>query len=207
MPEVHSTPPHAGKIGNFLSQSSAGLPNWAWLLVVGGGILAAIYIPKLLPGAKTTTTDTSGTGLGLAIDPITGLPYAVEGLVPSGAGTTTQPTTSTTTTGTTPTQPSLITRRPGNSNVSEWDQTIKDIPIRDTPGGKVVGGLGYGVQVIPTGPPVTGPNNLSPGNPAGSTIWYPVQGGYISAFDIVMPGSGTTTFSPLSWPYQGVLNG
>lgn len=203
MPEVHSTPPHAGKIGGFLSQSTAGLPNWAWLLVVGGGILAAIYVPKLLPGAKTgtPTTDISGTGLGLAVDPTTGLPYAVEGLVPSGAGTTTQPTTSTsvpTTSTSTPPRLTFTTRRQGSS---AWDQQYKDIPIRDVPGGNVVSGVGYGVQISPTGAPVTGPDNL------GSTVWYPVPGGFISAYDLTTPGSGTTQFQPLSWPYQGVTNG
>jgi LysM repeat protein len=73
-----------------MTGTTAGLPNWAWVLVVGGGIAAAYFLPKLLGGnsSATGTTGTTGadtSGIGLAVDPTTGLPYAVEGLVPSGA--------------------------------------------------------------------------------------------------------------------------
>jgi hypothetical protein len=91
MPEP-TTPPstgHSGGFKGFLTGTTAGLPNWAWILVVGGGIAAAYFLPKLLgSNASSTTTPTTGTdtsGIGLATDPTTGLPYAVEGLVPSGA--------------------------------------------------------------------------------------------------------------------------
>jgi len=85
--------PESG-ISGFLNKDTAGLPNWAWGLVVVGGIAAAYIVPKFLGGASSTTstdqtstnTGTGASGLGLAIDPTTGLPYAVEGLVPSGAG-------------------------------------------------------------------------------------------------------------------------
>lgn len=76
-------------ITGFLSKDTAGLPNWAWLLVVGAGVAAVYIVPKFLPGSSSgTSSSTSSTGstsgLGLAVDPTTGLPYAVEGLVPSG---------------------------------------------------------------------------------------------------------------------------
>ncbi len=79
-------------VGGFLKADTAGLPNWAWLLVVAAGIAAATILPKYFGKATgSTTTDqtstdtgTSQAGLGLAVDPTTGLPYAVEGLVPSG---------------------------------------------------------------------------------------------------------------------------
>lgn len=76
-------------IKGFLQKDTAGMPNWVWLIVVAGGIAAAYFIPKFMgknSSTDTSSTDTSGQGLGLAIDPTTGLPYAVEGLVPSGAG-------------------------------------------------------------------------------------------------------------------------
>jgi LysM repeat protein len=80
---------HSGGFKGFLTGTTAGLPNWAWILVVGGGIAAAYFLPKLLgSSSSSTTTPTTGTdtsGIGLAVDPTTGLPYAVEGLVPSGA--------------------------------------------------------------------------------------------------------------------------
>lgn len=80
-------------IKSFLQKDTAGLPNWVWGLIVAAGIAAAYFVPKLInPSGSSSSsasgsTDTSGQqGLGLAIDPTTGLPYAVEGLVPSGAG-------------------------------------------------------------------------------------------------------------------------
>lgn len=81
-------------IKGFLGKDTAGLPNWAWLLVVAGGIAAAYFVPKFLGGQSTNATDQGATnagtaqsntnGIGLAVDPTTGLPYAVEGLSPSG---------------------------------------------------------------------------------------------------------------------------
>lgn len=75
-------------IGGFLSSQTAGLPNWAWIGVVAAGLGAAYLFPKFFGGGATgatTTTDQGAGGIGLAVDPTTGLPYAVEGLVPSGA--------------------------------------------------------------------------------------------------------------------------
>src|SRR5450755_787006 len=84
--------PIATDMKGFLSKDTAGLPNWGWILVIGAGIAAAYFIPKFInkgsstsSSTPTTGTDTTGSGIGLAIDPTTGLPYAVEGLVPSGA--------------------------------------------------------------------------------------------------------------------------
>jgi hypothetical protein len=78
------------KIGGFLKADTAGLPNWVWLGVIAAGVGVAYFLPKFM-GTKqadqaSTGTGTDASGLGLAIDPTTGLPYAVEGLVPSGAG-------------------------------------------------------------------------------------------------------------------------
>lgn len=86
---VHGTPnpsPHVHPgIKGFMTTDTAGMPNWVWLIVIVGGVAAAYFIPKLI-GSKTSssTTGANTSGLGLAIDPTTGLPYAVEGLVPSG---------------------------------------------------------------------------------------------------------------------------
>jgi len=99
-------------IGGILKAQTGPLPNWVWLVVIGGGIAIAYFLPKFLaqnstsqPDATTTNAGTSNSGLGLAIDPTTGLPYAVEGLVPSGATVGTAPgvlpPTPTTTTSTT----------------------------------------------------------------------------------------------------------
>lgn len=81
-------------IQGFLGKDTAGLPNWGWMLVIVGGIAAAYFVPKFLGGqsSSTSSTDQSAqaqgqggpSGIGLAVDPTTGLPYAVEGLSPSG---------------------------------------------------------------------------------------------------------------------------
>lgn len=77
-------------IGGFLKGSTGPLPNWAWGVVIVGGIAIAYFLPKFFGGKGTGSQTSSNTGtsdqsgLGLAIDPTTGLPYAVEGLVPSG---------------------------------------------------------------------------------------------------------------------------
>jgi hypothetical protein len=82
-------------IGGILKAQTGPLPNWAWIVVIVGGLAAAYIIPKFL-GAKGSTSQTStdtgtgNSGLGLAIDPTSGLPYAVEGLVPSGGTVSTQ---------------------------------------------------------------------------------------------------------------------
>ena len=83
--------------GGFLMGETAGMPNWAWILVVAAGIVLAVIVPRVLnkggggtatsaPGTSTDNLNSGGgsSGLGLAIDPTTGLPYAVQGLVPSG---------------------------------------------------------------------------------------------------------------------------
>jgi hypothetical protein len=87
----------------IMSKDVAGLPTWVWIIVVGAGIAAAYVVPKFLGSkgtgapATTGTGDSTGSGLGLAVDPTTGLPYAVEGLVPggglAGSGNTTTPVT------------------------------------------------------------------------------------------------------------------
>ncbi len=194
MADVHPTPSHGGKVGSFLQQSTAGLPNWAWILVIGAGIAAAIVIPKFIgKGGTASTTPSSASGLGLAIDPTTGMPYAVEGLVPSGGvQNTSAPPPPTTPPAATPV-PSYTTR--GNIT-SGWGANTTTIPIRDTPGGNVIGGIPFGTRVTTQGPAVTGPNNFGPTATGGSTDWYPVQGGYVSSFDIQQAAGSTGP----SWP-------
>ena len=108
---------HAGsKMGDILQKETAGMPNWAWLAIIAAGIAAAYIVPKFLGSGNSSNSPTNqpdqasqgnGTnqsGLGLAIDPTTGLPYAVEGLVPSGGISASPNGVNTTSTGTTATQ-------------------------------------------------------------------------------------------------------
>lgn len=197
----------------LLSKDTAGLPNWAWVLVVGAGITAAVIIPKLLNGKNSTgttgTTATTGTdtgtaasGIGLATDPTTGLPYAVEGLVPSGG------TSGTTASGNQQTtqqllETGLIRTKNNNAAVAGYDKTNTGIPIRSgtQENSPIIGYEPYGSQVTLTGNAVTGGSNL-PGKQAanGSTLWYQTMyngvSGYISAYDL----NGTPQVRPATWP-------
>jgi hypothetical protein len=202
-----------GSSGGFLKQSTAGLPNWAWILVVVGGVAAAYFIPKFFGGGSGTSSQTATdqtnpntTGLGMAIDPATGLPYAVEGLVPSGnpyGGSgydlsglqnlltqTLQAETnilSQTTLG-------YIRGRFNQTQTTAYDlATPQGIPIRDAQG-NILGYQAYGSAITINGAPLTfdGRTNfaLTKQTPAGSgsSEWLPVtyngKTGYISAWDI-----------------------
>lgn len=48
-------------IKKLLSAQTAGLPNWAWLLIIGGGVAAAILVPKLFKGSSDTSSTDTGT--------------------------------------------------------------------------------------------------------------------------------------------------
>lgn len=76
-------------ITGFLGKDTAGLPNWAWLLVVGAGLAAAYVLPKLFGNSSssstsgTSSTDSTGND-SLAVDPTTGLPYNPAGAFAGG---------------------------------------------------------------------------------------------------------------------------
>lgn len=200
------TPSHGKGIAGFLGDSTAGLPNWAWLLVIGVGVTAAIVVPKLFQGGAASSPATTGgaSGLGLAIDPTTGLPYAVEGLAPSGGGTVTSSGPPPLPTATANTGSSIFVRsqfsQPG---VKDYDTANTGIPIRSAP--NITSGtlktVPFGSQIQLSGGAITGTGNIDPTNPsAGSDIWYPVVGGgYISQFDIGNVGS-TGPRHTLTWP-------
>ena len=48
-------------VGKLLSATTAGLPNWAWLLIIAGGVTLAIIVPKLFGGGTSTDTGTGTT--------------------------------------------------------------------------------------------------------------------------------------------------
>jgi hypothetical protein len=147
-------------IKGIMGKEVAGLPTWVWVIVVGAGIAAAYIVPKFLnkgttAPATTGTGDSSGSGLGLAVDPTTGLPYAVEGLVPggglAGGGNTTTPVTNpvtppTTTPVTTPFNPfkpvlpqgTKVPATPGSIFTYQGQQYT----IVTGPGGRIWGALG-----------------------------------------------------------------
>ena len=60
---AHATHETGSGIGKLLSAQTAGLPNWAWLLIIGAGVTIAIIVPKLF-GGGTSTSDQTGTDTG-----------------------------------------------------------------------------------------------------------------------------------------------
>jgi hypothetical protein len=212
--EVHPTPSHAGKVGSFLQQSTAGLPNWAWLLVIAGGIAAAVIVPKFInKGTTASTTTPSASGLGLAIDPTTGLPYAVEGLVPSGGITTstsappppeTQPTTTTTpptTIPTTPSTPSLTKAETRSAWASEADlKGGNNLPLFKIPNVTANWDTSGSIplnQDIQIGAATTG--NYYGKQATFYPVTYQGQTGYILASDLAAAGS-TGPRPIMAWP-------
>lgn len=196
--------PKGGNVTNFLKQSTAGLPNWAWILVVGAGIAAAYFVPKFLGGKQTSQPGVT-SGVVPTVDPATGLPYTPGGPFAGGGNTTTG--TTTTTTGTTGTN--IFQTRPKAINQSDptyaFDQSNPGVPIRSAPNGAgtLLGYLPFGASINVLGAAVTGGPNF------GNSLWYPVQGGYISAYDLVAATQSQNTANFVTWPYanQNVYNG
>ena len=57
MSEPTSNSGHKGA-GGFLMGETAGVPNWAWILVVAAGIILAVIVPRVLNkgGGGTATS-------------------------------------------------------------------------------------------------------------------------------------------------------
>lgn len=173
----------------FLEKDTAGIPNWGWIAILVTGIGAAYVVPKFLgkqgTTAQTSTDQGSTNGIGLAVDPTTGLPYAVEGLVPGGGTAGTGPPSGTTNSPSIFQDIAAIRQRATSGPTAGWDKKYTGVPIRSdtTANGKELGIAGWGSYIKITGPAVSGGNNM------GSTLWYPVTTsngitGYISASDL-----------------------
>lgn len=202
-------------ISGFLEKETAGLPNWGWIAIIAAGIGVTYLGPKLfgnLTGthgnSPTTSTDAGSTsGIGLAIDPTTGLPYAVEGLVPTGGLSGTGPPVGTPSGGNLMQEIGIIRSRGNSPTAAKYDKDHPGgVPIRSAASGKskILGLEKYGTQVTVTGPAVTGVSNF-PGGTTGSDVWFPVltstgQTGYVSAYDF----SGTPAPRPYSWPFGSI---
>lgn len=150
-------------------------------LLVGGYVLykhssAAVIAPAASTASGTATTPASYTNISTIINK-TILP------VPSGApgqvALTGQP----------PTKPIIaprigIIRAKMSSGIdARWDSTHSGVPVRPQPSdfsGAVVRYIPFGGSINLLGPQLTGQMNQS----GGSSTWYPVAGGYISAWDL-----------------------
>jgi hypothetical protein len=72
------------RIGEYLHNLFGHLPPWAYVAIIGGGIAAAVVLPKFFGGTGNQTTSSNGSDTTAAIDPNTGLPYPISGY-PGGA--------------------------------------------------------------------------------------------------------------------------
>jgi len=92
-----------------------------------------------------------------------------------------------------PTQAGIFVRQKGSqSNVAAWDNTHSGVPIRSSPSGSasIVSYLPFGSKVnLQSTAPVTGQSNFGTNTPqdrqSGSTLWYKVNNGYVSSYDLV----------------------
>lgn len=82
-------------MSSFLQQETAGLPNWTWIVVAGGGIALAYIVPKFFSSSQTTSTTSPSSAY--AIDPTTGMLFPINGIQSLSAGSSSSPTNSTTT--------------------------------------------------------------------------------------------------------------
>lgn len=193
----------------FLKKTTAGLPNWAWGLVVVAGLGIGYLIIShqnqanatsqqtqdaasavQTPAANTGAFTASGTGAG---EPqIVLLPLANAAPTPTDTSTP-APTPSIppgTPRGRTTTTTMITIRQKGGSSVPSVQSYDKNnppgVPVRATPGGVQVRFQSYGSTVATTGPAINGgPSNVKEGvSGGGSLTWYPVEGGFISAFDV-----------------------
>lgn len=79
-------------------------------------------------------------------------------------------------------------------SVKTYDEKVASgVPLRDTPGGREIGQIPYGVQIKVLEGPTSGGSNL-PGTTAGSAIWFKVTGGgktgWVSKFDLDVARAG-----------------
>ena len=132
------------KATEFLSKETAGLPNWAWGAVIVAGIGATYLVPRLFgkSGSTAATAVDTGTskantsGIGLAVDPTSGLPYAVEGLVPSGGTSGTQTPPGTPSGSNLFQEIGIIRYRTSTGTTANYDQkNAQWVPIRSSAGG------------------------------------------------------------------------
>jgi len=76
-----------------------------------------------------------------------------------------------------------------NSGVTKAYDTAntQGVPLRATPGGKQIGFVSYGSQISLTGQPTSSTSNFAGSSVSadkGSQLWFPVQGGWISGYDL-----------------------
>jgi hypothetical protein len=177
-PEVHGTPtPHAGGIKGFMTNNTAGMPNWVWLLVIAGGIGLALGVKYFYNKKPSSTTGADTSGLGLAIDPTTGLPYAVAGLVPAG--------------GISPGPPQPVP--PPTPAPFTWPTSLSGMKIWE-------GTQSHDFFFGPNGPQPGRANQtlLSTLFPAGTTFSDPGGGKAGDAFYYTLPGTTTPVKAPVT---------
>lgn len=209
-------------IMSFLKEKTGPLPNWAWVGVVVVGVGIGFVVMRKYSNANNSSTDTSTAtpdtstagypdnqynGHEVIIVPIGDL-YSQYNGQNTGQTTTGQNTdNSTVTRGSRPSTGSTThpippktygtVRQRYSSNipsVMDYDKISPNgVPIRPQPGSSSeVRKQAYGSQIELLGAEVTGPSNVKESG-MGSNQWFPVQGGYISSFDLSSVNQQTTS--------------
>lgn len=181
--------------GNILTQKTGDFPNWVWLLIIGGGIAVAYFLPKILGGF---------TGQGqsnAAASPFPVIPQGDVPVLPGGYGVVTTPGGTLAgygPTGSTNQQQTGTIRASTNAG---YDLTHIGVPLTSQAdnASSILGYIPFGtgniqVEGLFNGPP----------SPQGTTTYYLVsysgQSGYVSSYDMPSVTSQNTNF----WP-NGVI--
>lgn len=187
------------------------LPTWGKILV-GGIIVSVVGFAIYTYQKNKTVASANAAATQAAASQATTLPATSN--PPSDSLFNPTSTSTSTSTSTTPTIANLfgLIRNRDTSKIPYDAANAQGIPIRDKPGGKIIGYQSFGSDPQLLGQAVNGPNNFGGNNPDGSNIWYQLaNGGYVSGYDItninaqntptVQPGSagtgqGSTGYTP-----------
>lgn len=211
-------------IGHFLTAKTGPLPNWVWgsVIVVGLGVgffivrkqMNAANNPSPTP-SQTAAADSTTPGY----DPTGSNQHDVL-VVPIGNFTTSSSASDTN-------EPMRSSGRSPNSNpippkqigtirerysinipsVKKYDELSPNgVPVRPVPGSSLEAyKVKYGSTIELLGTPVQGPSNVKE-TAMGSTSWYPVHGGYLSAMDVTGVSQQYSTVSQSNQQTQTVHN-
>lgn len=206
-------------------------PIYVWIGALGAGAVVFWYVIKqratksalntsaqsgMNASGTTGAADTNATLNGYDVSSMAGLPYGSL----DGYGATSGypvdnypvPTSGTPSPTSSPSgqQEGLVRPRFNSNTTQAYDAKFpQGVPIHQSPDASspVVSFASYASQVAIQGPPVSGTNNFGKGSSVGSGLWFPVNGGYISGYDLVgfftLPTASGTAMNTGSGGYDG----
>jgi hypothetical protein len=183
-------------LGALLTQKTGPLPNWVWGSVAVVGLGIGFYVMKRQQSSIDTASTTAPPDTSTAGYADTGTDGHEVLIVPMGNYQTsntpdnTQRSSGRTGSNSRPIPPKQIATVRNRYSVNipsvmDYDKVSPNgVPVRPVPGSSLeVYKVAYGSTIEILGPPQQGPSNVKETG-LGSTSWYPVTGGYLSAMDV-----------------------